>query len=141
MPKSDVARADSPAIASYHPSHPQFLPRVHQSVHDIFVRLETCVCHIYDHREKGVEQERHEHAPLTKALSRSELPRAYPVVEPHACSHAIMELTNDRPHTLWHAKTGEYCPEESLDNGFDILVLNVDEAYIELSSFLLRQLL
>ena len=27
-----------------------------------------------------------------------------------------MELTNDRDHNLWHAKTGEYCPEEGSIN-------------------------
>ena len=27
-----------------------------------------------------------------------------------------MELTNDRDHLLGHAKTGEYCPEESSVN-------------------------
>ena len=41
-----------------------------------------------------------EHAPLTKAFFYSEQPRAHPVVEPHACSHAIVELTNDRDHIL-----------------------------------------
>ena len=82
-----------------------------QSVHDAFVRLETRGGYVYNRREEYVEQEGREHAPLTKALSHSELPRAHPVVEPHACSHAIVELTNTRDHTMWHAKTGEYCPE------------------------------
>ena len=52
-----------------------------------------------------LKQEGREHAPLTKALFHSEPPRAHPVVEPHACSHAIVELTNDRDHILWHALT------------------------------------
>ena len=42
---------------------------------------------------------------VTEALFYSKLPRAHPVVEPHACSHAIVELTNDRDHILWYAKT------------------------------------
>ena len=44
----------------------------------------------------------------------SEPPRAHPVVEPHACSHDIVELTNDRD---WYTKTGEYYPEEGSVNG------------------------
>ena len=92
MPESGVARTDSPAIAS---PRPPFLPHVYQSVHDAFVRLETRGGHVYNRREEYVEQEVREHAPL-KALS-------YPVVEPHTCSHAIVELTNDRDHILRHA--------------------------------------
>ena len=62
-----------------------------------FVRLETHVGHVVHHRrEDDVEQEGREHAPLTKALFHSESPRAHSIVEPHACSHAIiMELIND----------------------------------------------
>ena len=56
-------------------------------------------------REDDVEQEGREHEPLTEALFYSEPPRAYPVVEPHARSHAIVELTSDRDHILWYAKT------------------------------------
>ena len=33
---------------------------------------------------------------LTKALFNSEPHRAHPVVEPHASSHVIVELTNDQ---------------------------------------------
>ena len=83
---------------------------------------------------------RREHAPLTKILFHSKPPRAHPVVEPHACSHAIVELTNDRDHILWRAKTGEYCLEEGSINGV-VRVGKVDKAYIERNSFLLRQLL
>ena len=90
---------------------------MHQSAHDAFVRLETRGGHVYHRREEDVEQEGREHAPLAKALFHSEPPPAHPVVEPHACSHAIVELTNDRDHNLWHAKTGEYCPEEGSING------------------------
>ena len=79
-------------------------------------------------------------APLTKALFHSEPPRAHPVVEPHACSHAIVELTNDRDHNLWHVKTGEYCPEEVSINGV-VRFGEVDKSYIERRSFLPRQLL
>ena len=53
-----------------------------------------------------------EHAPLAKGLFHSIPPRAHPVVEPHACSNTIVELTNDQFQILWHTKTGEYCPEE-----------------------------
>ena len=55
-----------------------------------------------------------------------------------------MELTNDRDHILWHAKTGEYCPEEGSINGvvrFGRVDGRVDKAYIERISFLPRQLL
>ena len=37
---------------------------------------------------------------VTEALLYSKLPRAHPVVEPHACSHVIVKLTNDRDHIL-----------------------------------------
>ena len=80
--------------------------------------------------KKNVEQEGREHAPLTKAFFYSEPPRAHPVVEPHACSHAIVELTNDRNHFLWHTKTSEYCPEEGSINGV-VGFAKVDKAYIE----------
>ena len=88
-----------------------------------------------------LKQEEREHAPLTKTLFHSKPPRAHPVVEPHACSHAIVELTNDRDHILWHAKTNEYCPEESSINGV-VRFGKVDKAYyIQRNSFLPRQLL
>ena len=51
-----------------------------------------------------------------------------------------MELTNDRDHILWHAKTGEYCPEEGSINGV-VRFGKFDKAYIERNSFLPRQLL
>ena len=35
----------------------------------------------------------------------------------HTSIHAIVELTNDRDHILWHAKTDESCPEEGSING------------------------
>ena len=95
---------------------------------------------MYNRREEDVEQEGCEHAPLTKALFHSEPSRAHPVVEPHACSHAIVELTNDRDHNLRDAKTGEYCPEEGSINGV-VRFGKVDKAYIERDSFLPRQLL
>ena len=87
-----------------------FLFKVHQSAHEVFVLLETHVGHVY-RRRKHVQEEGREHASLTKTMFQSEPSQAQPVVEPHArmCSHAIVELKNDRDHTLWHAKTGEYC--------------------------------
>ena len=96
---------------------PSLFVHVHQSVHDAFVRLETRGGHVYNRRVENIEQEGREHAPLTKALFHSEPPRAHPAVEPHACSHAIVELMNDRDQILWHAKTSEYCPEEGSING------------------------
>ena len=114
MPQSGVARTGTPAVAC---PRALFLPQLHKSVHDMFVRLETRVGHVYSRREEDVEQERREHAPLAKALFHSEPPLAHPVVEPHVCSHAIVELTNARYRILWHAKTGEYCPEEGSING------------------------
>ena len=69
-------------------------------VHDAFVRLKTRGGQVYNRREEDVEQEGCEHAPLTKALFYSESPREHPVVELHACSHAIVELTNDRDPNL-----------------------------------------
>ena len=114
------AKAASPAVTLRHlpppPPHPPFLPQVYQSVHDAFVRLETRGVHVYHRRKEDTEQEGLEHAPLTKASFHSEPPRAHPVVEPHACSHAIVKLTNDRDNILWHAKTGKYCPEEGYIN-------------------------
>ena len=55
---------------------------------------------------------------VTEVLLYSAPPRAHPVVEPHACSHAIVELTNDRDHILWYGKTsstvqGRVRPKES----------------------------
>ena len=85
---------------------PRF-PQMYQNVHDVFVRLETRIGHVYNRCEEDVTQEGREHAPLTKALFHSEPPRVHPVVEPHACSHAIVETTNDRDLIMWHAKTGE----------------------------------
>ena len=132
MPRSGVARTDSPAVAS---PRPPLFPQVYQqSVHDAFVRLETRGGHVYNRREEDVEQEGREHAPLTKALLHREPPRAHPVVEPHACSHAIVELTNGRDHILWHAKADEYCPEEGSINGV-VRFGKVDKAYIERNSF------
>ena len=113
---------------------------MYQSVHDAFVCLETRGGHVCNRGEENVEQERCEHASLTKALFHSKLPRAHPVVEPHAYSHAIVELTNDRDHILWHAKTAEYCPEEGSINGV-VRFGKVDKAYTEWNSFLPRQLL
>ena len=118
MPQSGVARTDSPTVAPPPPPpRPPFLPQVYQSVHDAFVRLETRGGHVYNRREEDVEQDGRERAPLTKALFHNEPPRAHPVVEPHACSHAIVEMMNGRDHIMWHAKTGEYCPEEGSING------------------------
>ena len=71
---------------------------------------------------------------MTKALFHSKPPQAHPVVEPHACSHATVELTNDRDHIIWHAKTGEYCPEEGSINGV-VRFGKVDKAYIQRNSF------
>ena len=122
------------------PPRPPFLSQVYKSVHDAFVRLETRGGHVYNRREEDIEQEGREHAPLTKALSHSKRPRAQPVVEPHACLHAIVELTNDRDHIMWHAKTGEYFPEEGSINGV-VRFGKVDKAYIKLNPFLPRQLL
>ena len=137
MPHSGVARTDSPAVASPRPS---FLPKVYQSVHDAFVRLETRGGHVYNRREEDVEQEGREHALLMKALFHSKPSRAHPVVEPHACSHATVELANDRDRILWHAEKGVYCPEEESINGV-VRFGKVGKAYIERNSFLLRQLL
>ena len=96
--------------------------------------------HVYNRHEEDVEQEGREQTPLTKALFNSKPPRAHPVVEPHAYLHAIVELTNVRDHILWHAKTGEYCPEEGSINGV-VRFGKVDKAYIQRNLFLPRQLL
>ena len=77
---------------------------------------------------------------MTKTLFHSKPPRAHPVVEPHACSHAIVELMNDRDHIPRHAKTGEYCPEKGSINGV-VRFGKVDKAYIQRNSFHPRQLL
>ena len=100
------------SIASPHSSGPLFLTRVLQSVHDVFVRLKTRVGHVYNRRQEDVEQEGREHARLAQAMFYSEPPRAHPVVEPRACSHAMGELINNRDHILRGAKTVECCSEE-----------------------------
>ena len=89
---------------------------------------------VYNRHEEYVDQEGREHVPLTKTLFHSESPRAHPVVEPHACLHAIVELTNDLKHIMWHTKTGEYCPEEGSINGV-VRFGKVDKAYVERNSF------
>ena len=127
MPQSGVARTDSPTVVF---PRPPFLPQVYQSVHDAFVRLEIRGGHVNNCREGDFEQEGREYAPLTKALFHSEPLRAHPVVEPHACSHAIVELANDRDYIMWHAKTGEYCPEEGSINRV-VRFGKVDKAYIQ----------
>ena len=80
------------------------------------------------------------HPCLDEASFHSKPPRAHSVVEPHACWHAIVELTNDRDHILWHVKMGEYCPEGVSINGV-VRFGKVDKAYKEWNSFLPRQLL
>ena len=55
MPQSGVARTDSPAAVAS--PRPPFLPQVYQSVHDAFVRLETCGGHVYNRHEEDVESE------------------------------------------------------------------------------------
>ena len=49
-------------------------------------------------------------------------------------------MTNDRDNILWHAKTGENCPEGGSINGV-VRFGKVDKAYMERNSFLPRQLL
>ena len=117
MSQRGTTRIGSPAVASSRPPQPLFVPWVHQSVYDAFVRLEIHIGHVYDHHKEVVEQEGREHAPLVKALFPSEPPRAHSVVEPYVCSHAIVELTNDRDNILWLDKTGEYYREEGSVNG------------------------
>ena len=141
IPQNGVARTNSQKVASPRPPASLFfLSQVYQSVYDAFVRLETRGGQVCNRREEYVEQEGYEHLPLTKTLFHSEPPRAHPVVESHACSHTIVEMTNDRNNNLWHAKTGEYCPEKGSINGV-VRFGKVDKAYIERGSFLPRQLL
>ena len=86
MPQSSVARTGTPpAIPPPPPLHPPFLPQTHQTVHDVFDRLNTCGCHVYDRREKYVEQEGREHAPLTKASF-------------HSANHPEHTLSSSRAH-------------------------------------------
>ena len=117
MSQRGTTRIGSPAVAFPRPPQPLFVPWVHQSVYDVFVRLEIHIGHVYDNRKEVVEQEGRKHAPLVKALFPSESPRAHSVVKPHACSHAIVESTNDRDNILWLDKTGEYYREEGSVNG------------------------
>ena len=51
-----------------------------------------------------------------------------------------MEFTNDQDHIFWYAKTGEYFPEEGSINGV-VRFGKVDQAYVQRSPFLPRQLL
>ena len=128
-PRETCPKVASPGLA-LRQLPPPFFPQVHESVHDVFVRLETRIGHVYNHREEYVKQEGREHAPLAKALFHSKPSRAHSVVEPHAYSHAILELTNDRDHILWYAKTGGYCPEEGSVNRV-VRFGKVDKAYIQ----------
>ena len=97
MPKALRSSRKHPIHSFSCPSHPFFyLPQVHQSVHDVFVRLQPRVGHVYNRRQDDVEQGGRKHAPLAKILFHSEPPRAHHVVEPHAYSYAIVDLTNDR---------------------------------------------
>ena len=90
---------------------------VRHSFHHASVRLETLVDRIHNRREEdGVEQKGREYAPLTKALFHSEPPQAHPAVEPHACTHAIVELTIGRDHILWYAKTDDYSSKKGSVN-------------------------
>ena len=57
-------------------------------------RHETRGGHVYNRREEDVEREGREHAPLMKALFHGKPPRAHPVVELHAGSHARMPSWN-----------------------------------------------
>ena len=82
-----------------------------------FVFLETRVGYVYNRREEDAEHKGREHVPSTKTISHNEPPRAHPAVESDACSHAIVELTNDRDHILLHAEPSEYCPEKGSVNG------------------------
>ena len=54
--------------------------------------------------------------------------------------HAIVELTNDGDNTLWHAKMGEYYPEEGSINEA-VRFGKVDKSYIQRNSFLPYRLL
>ena len=101
----------------------------------MFVQLKTGVRHTYNRCEADVEQEEHVRARLTKALFYNELHQSYPVIESHACSHAIVRLTNDRDHLLRHAKKGERSSEKGLINGL-VRFGKVDKAYTQESSFL-----
>ena len=96
--------------------------------------------HVFNRREEYFEQGGREHAPLAKTLFHSEAPRAHPVVEPHACSHAIVELRNGRDHIMWHANTGGYCPGEGSVDGV-VRFGKVEKAYVLNNCFLSRQLL
>ena len=135
MPQSDVTTAGSPVVAS-----PRSPPQMYQNVHDVFIRLETRVGHVYNHREEYIEQDGREYGLLTKVLFHSAPPRAYPVVEPHICSHDNVELTNDRDNILWHGKTGEYCLEEDSFNRV-VRFGKADKVYKERNLFSPRQLL
>ena len=101
----------------------------------MFVKLSTGVRHTHNRREAGVEQEEHVRARLTKALVYNELHQSHPVIESHACSHAIVRLTNDQDHLQWHAKKGERSSEEGSINEV-VRFGKVDKAYIQESSFL-----
>ena len=85
------------------------------------------VGHIYNRHEEDAEQEERELAPLAKALFHSESPQAQPIIEPYACSRAIIEmLSNDQDHTLWHSKTAEYCPGDGSINGVVLYAFRMD---------------
>ena len=45
------------------------------------------------------------HMPLPKTLPHVEHIRALPIIQPHACLHAVVEFADDGENSRWHAKT------------------------------------
>lgn len=71
-----------------------------------------CAGLMYHNHEEVTKGEGREHIPLVKTLFHGELSRALTVIEPRACSHAIVELTDDRNHPLRHAEASACFPQE-----------------------------
>ena len=80
------------------PPRPCFLPEVHQSVHDVFVRPDTRipVDHVYKRRKEYIEEEGSEHPPLANALSQSEPSASDTFCIPYIHSIAIVGVEKER---------------------------------------------
>ena len=54
---------------------------------------------------------------MPETLPHVELIRALSIIQPHACSHAVVELVDDGEHSRWHAKTSKDIPQKGSVDG------------------------
>lgn len=67
--------------------------------------------------EKHVEQQWHEHTRLPETLLYVDHVRAFAIIQPHACSHAVVELAGGGKHSRWYTKASQDRPQESAVGG------------------------